>query len=382
MVASVSVVLLLVGGGIIVHVGAAEGPAGNSVLFGEILDLVLANYVDPVEADGLLEGAYEGLLASLDANGAYLSPHEVAAWKAGERHGEADPGLTVLKTARTLLVVSVTPGSPASEAGLLLGDQIRMVDGRSVRDLSLEQNRRLLSGAAGTTVKLGVVHPRDGFKRDELELTRVVPSGRPFDLDVQDGVAVLRFHDLARVPAAELVSELDDVRSRGVEQLLLDLRSSADGEARTATDVAGLFLRAPRLVLRARNGELMESVEGQTAETAWAGQLAVLVNGATAGGAEALTQLVKQRAEAKVFGETTFGMGAESDLVELENGAGLLLSIAQWETEQGESWNGAGITPDREVSGDGDDYEAIAADQLNQVLEIMRKPDAAPAKAA
>jgi len=65
-------------------VGAAENRYEPPVLFAEVLDKVLRNYVDPVESENLFEGAYEGLLASLDANGAYLTPEELAEWRAEE----------------------------------------------------------------------------------------------------------------------------------------------------------------------------------------------------------------------------------------------------------------------------------------------------------
>ena len=81
LVASGLVMALLLGGGLVVKVGAAENSYRQAVLFAEILSQVLDNYVDPVEADALLAGAYEGMLSSLDPNGAFLSPEEVTAWK-------------------------------------------------------------------------------------------------------------------------------------------------------------------------------------------------------------------------------------------------------------------------------------------------------------
>ena len=66
------VMVFLLGGGLFVRVGAADSSFRQSVLFAEVLSLVMENYVDPVEADGLLEGAYEGMLGGLDPNGAFM----------------------------------------------------------------------------------------------------------------------------------------------------------------------------------------------------------------------------------------------------------------------------------------------------------------------
>ena len=76
---SLAVVVFLLGGGLAVKVGAGENSYRQVVVFSEILSLVMDNYVDPVDAQELLDGAYEGMLGGLDAHGAYLKPDEVQA---------------------------------------------------------------------------------------------------------------------------------------------------------------------------------------------------------------------------------------------------------------------------------------------------------------
>ena len=98
----------------------------------------------------------------------------------------------------------------------------------------------------------------------------------------------------------------------------------------------------------------------------------MLINGATAGAAEALTQWVKD-AKIPVFGQSSYGLGAEPTLYELENGAGLLVSTARWETPDGETWNETGIDPDTVIEGEGEDYAEIQQDQLNKVLERLEE---------
>ena len=80
--ASALLMLGLLAGGMTMRVGADDGSYSQTVLFSEVLALILDNYVDPVEAEGLLRGAYEGMLGGLDPNGAYLTPDEVREWKA------------------------------------------------------------------------------------------------------------------------------------------------------------------------------------------------------------------------------------------------------------------------------------------------------------
>jgi carboxyl-terminal processing protease len=372
LIGSALIMVLLLGGGLVVKVGAAENSYRQAVLFAEILSQVLDNYVDPVEADALMAGAYEGMLGSLDPNGAFLSPDEVAAWKS-HRDGdpESGPGLTVLKGNRGLQVVDVDPGSSAEEAGVVVGDYIRSVDGALVRDLSLMQARRRIEGPAGSTVRLEVLHPDEGFRRDQVELERTNRQRRPYDLRVEHGTAVLRVHDLRALPVDELIQELGDVASRPIDTLLIDLRNLASGGPRDAARLAALFAEQPRLELRDRSGRLVESVAPEGAASGWSGRIALLVNGATAEGAEALALLLRERPGVVVFGETTFGLGAEPSLFELHNGAGLLLSSALWETGEGKSWHETGVEPDEAVEGEGRDITTVFEDQLQRVLEKL-----------
>lgn len=371
MVVSVAVVLLLVGGGLAVRVGAADNTYGQVVLFSEILSLVSDNYVDPVETGNLLDGAYEGMLSGLDARGAYLTADEVAEWRSGSDRGDADPGFSVLKGYGALQIVAVAPDTPAADAGLRAGDQIRHVDDRPTANLSLDQSLRLVRGEPGTSVKLDLVRLRDGFKREIVELERVVPSGRAYDLEVRDGIALLTARDLARIDGAQLASDLDDVRSRGVDRLLVDLRNLAGGGPADAAGFLGAFDRTVGFRLRDRAGEIVESVETTGSGEAWNETLAVLVNGATAGAAEAVALALRDGRAARVFGEATYGLGTEVELFELPDGSGLLLSARVWELGSGEAWNDDGVEPDEIVNATGATLEDRMIQQLERTLELF-----------
>lgn len=352
------------------RVGAADGAYSDVVLFSELLSLIVDNYVDPVDTNGLLQHAYEGMLGNLDANGAFLTPDEVARWKAGGPEGTAEPGFNVIKAHGSFVVVFVAPDSPAADAELTRGDQIRKIDGRDSGSLSLAQARRLLRGEPGTAVKIELLHPDAGWSREELQLSRAVPAYGPYELTVRDGVGLLTVRDLRRLDPAGLAEELDDVRSRGVDHLMLDLRNVSEGDPRDAVGLVELFGAAVELRLRNRAGELLETVKGHADRTAWDGALAALVNGATAGGSEAVALLLQSGLSATVYGEITYGLGSEPGLFELEDGSGLVFSTALWETASGDSWNDAGVEPDQTVHGDGAEDD-VAENQLQRALEAF-----------
>lgn len=380
--ASVVLVVALLGSGMAVRVGADDGAYRETVKFAEILSTIMDYYVDEVQADALLQGAYEGMLGGLDANGAYLSPQEVEQWRQEKNENEeAGPGISILKVGSGVQVVAVRPGSPAADAGVKVGDHVRLIDSQPTRDLSLFQSRRLLAGKAGAEVQLELLRPGSEFESMKMSLVRRADAGRGYSVDVRGGVAVLRLEAPARVDREALVEELDDVRSRGVSQLLLDLRNFSEYGPREIAALAGCLGAQGELRLRDTKGRIVETLRPGEGCRAWSGDTSILINGATAGAAEALAEWF-QSAHATVFGQSSYGLGAESKLYELENGAGLLVSFARWETVEGVSWNETGIEPDTVVEGQGEDYAQIQEDQLNQVLDQLEERAKQSAKAA
>ncbi len=368
LVVSGFLVVALLGGGALARVAPADGTYRQVMLFSEIFSMVLDNYVDAPEPEGLLKGALEGMMGGLDAQGAYLTPEEATRWKESKPAGSADPGVTVVKAYGALQITSVVPATPAEDAKLSRGDQIRRIDGRSLRDLSMEQALRLLRGEPGTSVHLSILHTREGFKREELTLTRVARPDRPYRLDVRNGVAVLTVTDLRRIVPDALSSDLRDVRDRGIDRLLLDLRNVADGSPRDAARVAGLFAAGDLLVLKDHSGRVVETLRAPRGGDAWPGQLGALVNGGTAGGAEALARVLQSRRQARIYGEPTYGLGAEPKLFELPDGSGLLMSALTWETAGGLGWNGDGVAPDKVIRPDVKPEDA-EEEQLKRALE-------------
>jgi carboxyl-terminal processing protease len=135
---------------------AREGTYSYLKLFNEVLLLVRNSYVEEVEMPGLMRGAYDGLLNSLDPDSEYLTREQYRQLTADLEPDQGDVGLDLTRRGGYLYVVSVVPGSPADLAGLVGGTRLRRIEGRSTREITLTEALLELRGPTGSEV---VVQP-------------------------------------------------------------------------------------------------------------------------------------------------------------------------------------------------------------------------------
>ncbi|MDH3286006.1 MAG: S41 family peptidase, partial [Acidobacteriota bacterium] len=278
-------------------------------VFQEVWGLTQANYVESVDQATLLQGAYRGMLSSLDAASAYLDARDERALSAPM--GPADAGMGVLLSGGIPVVVSVTEGGPADEAGLSRGDQIWRLGGRPLRQTALPVLERLLSGQDGDVLKL-VVLDASTYKLGEVELTLSTPASPGFRLVVEEGpILRLRIDDPRRVDAAALGTALREAQSAHAgAPLLVDLRGLVGVETDVVARLAGTFLPGGsllRLIPRSGPEETVTVKKGSAA--AFSGRVYVMVDGGTAGTGEAIAAIAQEVSGAVLCGRKTYGLG-------------------------------------------------------------------------
>src|SRR6267142_3537393 len=156
LVVSAALIAMTLFGGFAGRTSAVEGTYDYLKVFNEVLYLATNNYVEPVQIDQLMEGAYRGLLESLDPGNEYLGPEEYKKASQGDKGGAADVGLVLSKRHGYVVVVSTLPGSPAALGGLVTGDAILTIDGHTTRLMGVWDAKRAVRGKLGSKVSLGV----------------------------------------------------------------------------------------------------------------------------------------------------------------------------------------------------------------------------------
>src|SRR6185295_12090220 len=209
----------------------------------------------------------------------------------------------------------------------------------------------------GSPTPLAIQLVRDTIKLPSVKGDRYKPdSAWDFMLDDQKKIGYVRLTQLGRQSPAEMQAALDDLKSRGMKALILDLRNNPGGALAEVVEVADLFVESGRIVtVKGRTGE---QVHDAKAEGTFSGfPMALVVNRNTASAAEIVAACLQDHQRAAVVGERTFGQALVRSLISLKGGVGTLkLPVATYYRPNGKNMNRFpdakesdewGVTPDR-----------------------------------
>ncbi|MDY7095335.1 MAG: S41 family peptidase [Acidobacteriota bacterium] len=291
-------------------------------VFTEVLGLVRDAYVEPSDEGELMVGAVDGATDALDPFSVYVPAEGIKSYSAVRTVGDSHSGLMLVRERGVVFVVGVTEGSPADQAGLRLGDVVAEIGGEPTFKTPMWKIQSFLAQEPGTKVTLDVLRSQEHQEREMVLGTFEAPAS---ELRIQDGAAVMRIYRFDTGTTAEVTAALEQARSQNLDRLLVDLRGVAGGSVETAYRVAALFADGELGGLRARANEL---VSFRGAEPRWQGKVVVLVDRGTLGAAEILATVLRQKLEADLVGERTFGYAGRLKRVELSTGGHLWLTDA------------------------------------------------------
>jgi carboxyl-terminal processing protease len=342
---------------------------GQLAVFNEVVRLVLDAYVEPVNIDRAMAGARQGMSDALDGDSAYLDADELKSYQQPPKEGEAEVGLLLTRRFAFVMVVAARPGSPAETAGLRPGDLVKSIDDRATRTLPAVVAERLLRGAPGSSVKLGIL--RAGADPFDVAIVRerlqpVPVSGRM----LEGAIGYLRLADFTPPAAEEARAQVATLGRDGAVQLVLDLRSAAFGSPEEAAKVAEIFMQGGTVAKLTGRHFQEQTLSADPARGAWSRPLSVLVDNGTAGPGEIVAAALADSGRATLVGERTFGRASVSRLVPLPEG-GLLITVAKYVSPKGMVLHGEGLKPGVAVAGRTDEDEDLppGAPKPDRILE-------------
>jgi carboxyl-terminal processing protease len=315
--------------------------------FSEVLQYVLAAYVEEVDSDRIMDGAMRGLADSLDASSAFLTAPEVRAVVANEAPPAGDVGLIVSRQFGYLRVLGVREGSPAARARLRPGDFIRVIDDTPARDLSAFAGMRRLRGAPGSKVTLVVFRSSAADPHTVPLVREVIKEERVTARRLPGGEGYVRVASFTTETAADLRKQIASLDKAAAAGLVIDLRGTADGTPADGAQAARLFLKAGTTVAtRATRGDERTVTKAEAGDGTLTMPVVVLVSSGTAHAAEVFAAALDDNGRADLVGEPTAGLAGEQRLVRLPQGYGLWMTYAKYLRSDGKALHGEGLEPD------------------------------------
>ncbi len=261
-------------------------------------------------------------------------------------------GVEVREHAEGLIVVKPLRGGPAAEAGLESGDIILNINGRNIGGMKMASSVDLMKGTSGSQMRMRIY--RDGKGERDFALTRrSVRVWTVNDTKLLSGTDVGYF-SLSRFSqnsTAEVDQALNELYSKGMKSLVLDLRGNPGGLLTTCVEISDRFLACGTIVSTKGRLSADNMVERATYNKTWSVPLVVLVDGDSASASEIFAAAIQENGRGVVVGTRSYGKGSVQTHFPLSAiGGDLRLTTALFYSPNGRKMAGEGVTPDVEIN--------------------------------
>lgn len=325
----------------------------------EFIKNIQENYKDKVSYDQLVNGAFNGVMDSLDdPYSVYYSTQEEEENFVQSVEGEfGGIGVSVENADGKCRVVAPIPGTPADKAGVRTGDIIIKVDGVSTEGKSLTEVVSLMKGELGTKVTITV--DRSGQTLDFTMTRETIRSVSVYSELMENGVGYIQITQFDSDSHKEFLQARLKLAKEGAKSLIIDVRNNPGGVVGAATDIANQLMTEGPIMYFEQQGKIVETVSA-TGQADTKTPVVLLVNGGSASASEILAGALKDSKRATLVGTTTYGKGVAQQVITMNNGAGIKLSKYYFLTPNKMKLDHVGITPDVVVQNyKGEDQDAL-----------------------
>jgi carboxyl-terminal processing protease len=328
----------------------------------DVMQMINERYVDDKDTKDLVSGAIKGMVGSLDPFSQYMEEKAYNDMKSETEGAFSGVGIQIESKNNYVTVVSPIPDTPAYKAGILPGDRIFKIDGKSAINMTTSDASNLMRGKFGTKVTLTILRDNTPepltftLKRDKIKITTV----RSVLLD--GGIVYIRLSEFSAPSAKDISDALNNYskdEKTKINGVILDLRNNPGGLINSAIDTISIFVNSdkPVLTTRGRDKHILEEYktvgDAQYPNT----PLVVLINRGSASASEIVSGTFQDLKRALIIGANSFGKGSVQTVLPLPDGTALRLTIAKYYLPSGRPITRGdgpndrnGITPDIEIA--------------------------------
>ena len=296
-------------------------------------------YVDSVSESKLIEDAVKGMLKELDPHSAYTAAKDVQALTEPLKGNFEGIGVQYNMVEDTLVVVQPVSGGPSEKVGIVAGDRIVFVNDTTIAGvkMSKEEIMKRLRGPKGTKVKLGIKRAdMAGIHDFEVVRDKIPIYSIPAKYMIDNQTGYIQINSFAQTTHAEFITAVEELRTKGMKNLILDLQGNGGGYLDAATALSNEFLA---------KGDLIVYTEGRTLPrhdfhadgngVFQTGKIVVLIDSYSASASEIVSGAIQDNDRGIVVGRRSYGKGLVQRQIDLPDGSLIRLTTSHYYSPSG-----------------------------------------------
>ncbi|MGE0077957.1 MAG: S41 family peptidase [Bacteroidales bacterium] len=307
--------------------------------FVRFIQYLSGNYVDTINVNKLVDNAIIEVLSQLDPHSIYISKEDVQAMNEPLEGNFEGIGVEFNIMNDTLMVVNPLSGGPSERVGIIAGDRIVAIDGKSITNIGLKipDVHKYLRGAKGTKVNVQIKR-RGSDNLLDFTITRdKIPI---YSIDAsymaQSGIGYIRVNRFAATTDQEFVEAMEKLSKQKMKDLIIDLRNNGGGLLNTAYELANTFFEPGKLIVytEGRNSP-RTNFFSNAKDQSFKGRVVILIDEGSASASEILSGAMQDWDRAIIVGRRSFGKGLVQNQLPLPDGSMIRLTVARYFTPTG-----------------------------------------------
>ena len=306
-----------------------------------VIGYIENEYVDTVSLEKITDAAIPAILNELDPHSVYIPATDLKKYNEPLMGGFSGIGVQFNMSNDTVAIVNTIPNGPSEIVGILGGDRIIKVEGKNVSGVKMPSDSVVsrLKGPKGTRVHVSIKRKGEPLLL-EFEITRDdIPL---YSVDVaymiNPGTGFIKINAFSQTTYDEFIKAINDLHSRGMKKLILDLRSNGGGLMDAATDIADEFLDDKQLIVYTQGrAKARYDIYSKPGGLCVNDDLIILIDEFSASASEILAGAIQDNDRGTIVGRRSFGKGLVQEQVQFRDGSGMRLTIARYYTPTGRS---------------------------------------------
>lgn len=315
-----------------------KGKKGNDKI-NSLLEYIEYQYVDTINKKELVEKTVASMLESLDPHSAYIPASDFESVNEPLEGNFDGIGVEFNIFKDTIRVVTPIEGGPSEKMGIRAGDKFIKVNGKNVAGIKITNKQVFdnLRGKKGTKVIITVL--RSGSSKPiDFEITRdAIPL---YSLDVSymvtNDIGYIKISKFSATTYDEYIKAFNDLSSKGMKKLILDLRGNPGGYLNAAVSLSDEFLSTGLQIVYTQGKASPKKVYKATSKGSFENNpLVILIDEGSASASEIVAGATQDNDRATIIGRRSFGKGLVQDQLQLSDGSAIRLTIARYYTPTG-----------------------------------------------